>query len=141
MKKCLIDANAFSLIVNNKTPEKWWRIWKEIRMGQRELLLLEPVVSEIYYKNVPTFGKKEIKNKILGLKSFPGSREYSPDDNDSLRAGAIKVDHSPHNLSLVDCYILAVANKHKAMILTTDHGVRDVARKMRIDVSFVPFKK
>lgn len=107
-------------------------------MGQRGLVLIEPLVSEMYYMNVWKFGKKKTKDKILGLKSFKEAEEYSLDDNDAINAGAIKVDYK--NLSLVDCFLLSVAKKQNALILTTDHSIRDVARKLRVEVSFLPFK-
>ena len=140
MKRCLLDTNAFSLLLGNQTPEKWSRIWREIRMGQRGLVLIEPLVSEMYYKNIPKLGKKRAKDQILWLKSLIKADIHSLDDNDAINAGTIKVDYSSNGLSLVDCFLLSVAKKQNALILTTDHSIRDVARKLRVEVNFLPFR-
>ena len=141
MKRCLLDTNVISLLWGDKTPEKWSRIWREIRMGQRGLILIEPLVSEMYYKNILKFGKKGTKDKILGLKSLKKVDIYPLNDNDAINAGAIKVDYSSSSLSLVDCFLLSVAKKQNALILTTDYPIRNVARKLKVDVSFLPFKE
>lgn len=141
MKRCLLDTNAFSLLIYDHIPEKWSRIWREIRLGLRGLLLFEPLVSEMYYKNIPKLGKKGARDKVLWLKSLNKTELYSLDDNDAINAGAIRVDYSPYGLSLVDCFLLSVAKKHTALILTTDPSIRNVARKMKVEANFLPFKR
>jgi len=110
-------------------------------MGQRGVILIEPLVSEMYYKNIQRFGKKEARDMVLWLKSLNKTRLYPLDDNDAINAGAIKLDHSRYGLSLVDCFLLCAAKKHDALILTTDHSVRDVARKMKVETNFLPFQE
>ena len=141
MRKCLIDTYAMSLFMSDKTPEKWDRIWREIRMGKRSLILIEPVISEIYYKNIPKFGMKKTKDRILGIKSYSRAEIISLDDNDAFNAGEIKIRFSNYNLSLVDCFLLSVGRKHKALILTTDHLIRDVAKKIGVEVNFLPLRR
>jgi len=140
MKHYLFDTNALSLAFAEALPEKWVRPWKETRAGHRGLLLFEPLVSETYYKNIPRYGKKISKDRIFWLKSLPRSKMHQIDDNDAIRAGDIKVQF-PGNLSLVDCFLLAVAKTNNAKIFTTDYGVRDAARKMKIEVDYLPLSR
>ena len=141
MKRYLFDTNSISLTFDNVLPEKWIRFWKEVRMGNSGLLLFEPLISETYYKNIPKYGKKACKDKIMWLKSLPKTKIHKLDNNDAIRAGDIKVQYSEYGLSLVDCFLLTVAKVHSAMVFTTDHDVRDVAREMNVKVSFLPYTK
>ncbi len=141
MKRYLFDTNSISLTFNNSIPEKWTRFWKEVRMGNKGLLLFEPLISEIYYKNTPKHGKKVCKDKIMWLKSLPKTRIYQLNDRDAINAGDFKVQFSKYGLSIVDCFLLCVAKAHGAMVFTTDPSVKNVARKLNIKVSFLPFPK
>ena len=140
MRKYLFDTNAISLAYDDALPEKWARPWREVRVGMRSLLLFEPLVSEIYYKNIPKYGKKTSRDKIFWLKSLPHTQIYLIDDNDAINAGNIKVRY-PGGLSLVDCYLLAIAKANNAKIFTTDYGLRDVARSMGVNVDYLPLPK
>ena len=139
MRKCLFDTNALSIIMRGTTPEKWSRIWREIRMGQRGLVLIEPVVSELYYKNISRFGKKNTRDLIYGFKSMPRAEIHELDDNDAINAGAIKIDYSSYGLSLVDCFLLAVGRRLRADVVTTDPSVREAGRKLGVKINFISF--
>ena len=141
MKRYLFDTNSISLTFNDSLPEKWRRFWKEIRMGSKGLLLFEPLISEIYYKNIPKHGKQNCKNKIIWLKSLQKTEIHQLNDRDAINAGDIKIQFSKYGLSLVDCLILTVAKSNGAMVFTTDPSVRNVARKLNVNVSFLPFEK
>ncbi|OQX18117.1 MAG: hypothetical protein BWK75_06890, partial [Candidatus Altiarchaeales archaeon A3] len=109
MTEYLFDTNVlFCLLYGNiSIPQKWSQFWNQVRNKQAGLILIAPVVSEIYYKNVPKFGEKKVKDKILWLISL--NKELpSLDYDDAIKAGAIKI-RNPNHLSLVDCFILAVA--------------------------------
>lgn len=139
MKRYLFDTNSISLTFNDSLPEKWRRFWKEVRMGSKGLLLFEPLISEIYYKNIPKHGKQNCKNKIIWLKSLQKTEIHQLNDRDAINAGDLKIQFSRYDLSLVDCFLLSIAKANKAMIVTTDHSVREVARKLNVNVSFLPF--
>lgn len=141
MKRYLFDTNSISLTFNNLLPEKWIRFWKEVRMGNCGLLLFEPLISETYYKNIPKYGKKTCKDYIIWLKSLPKTKIHQINDKDAINAGDIKVQFSKYGLSLVDCFLLSIAKLHRAMVFTTDHSIRDVAREMNVKVSFLPLPK
>jgi len=141
MRKCLADANVCAFLIEGNIPEKMVHIWKQITGGTRTLLLIEPVVSEVYYKNVPKFGKKVVKDKILWLKALKSAEEYRLDDNDAMLAGSFKVERSGSGLSIVDCYIIAVAKRTGSLILTTDKQIRNVAKENGVQLEYIPFGK
>ena len=141
MKQYLFDTNSVSLTFYNSLPEKWKRYWKEVRMGKCGLLLIEPLISEIYYKNIPKLGKKKSKDHIFWLKSLPQTKIHQLDDNDAIKAGDIKVQYSRYKLSLVDCFILSVAKDHNAVVFTTDYQMKYVSSKIKVNVNFLPLFK
>ncbi len=140
MKKYLFDTNAISTILFGSAPEKWLRHWKDVKEGRGTLILFEPLISEIFYRNTPKLGKKACKDKILWLKSLPRAEIHQLGDNEAIDAGNIKIDFAKNNLSLVDCFLLSVGKRYSCKIFTTDHSVRDVARELRINVDYLPFK-
>ena len=76
------------------------------------------------------------------LKSLPKTKIHKLDDNDAINAGNIRDQyHSHYRLSLVDCFLITVAKANNAKIITTDHSVRDVARKMKVNVDYLPLLK
>ena len=139
MKKYLFDTNAISLTFDGTLPEKWVRLWKEVRMGNSELLLFEPLISEMYYKNIPKHGKTKCKDKIYWMKSLSNSTIHPLDDNDAFRAGDIKNQYKKFGPSIVDCFLLSVAKVNGAMIITTDPTVKFVAKEMNVKFSYLPF--
>ena len=141
MKRYLFDTNAISLWFDNSLPEKWLRQWKEIKIGNSTLLLFEQLISEAYYKNIQKYGNKKSRDNIFFLKSFPNSYIYKIKDKDALSAGDIKVKNNKYKLSLVDCFLIAIARTNRAEIFTTDPSIRDVAKKMKISVNYFPLKK
>ena len=141
MKRYLFDTNSISLTFDNDLPEKWIRPWKEVKAGIGSLVLFEPLISETYYKNIPRHGKKISKDNIYFLKSLPKAKVHQLDDNDALNAGDIKIQYKQYGLSLVDCFLITVAKTNNAKIFTTDHGVREVARSMKVKVDYLPLPK
>lgn len=139
MKKCLFDTYAVSLMLSGGLPEKWIRYANEVRKGERILLLFEPLISEIFYKNEPKFGISTCREKIYWLKSLPKVEIHKLTDTDALDAGEIKIRNSQYDLSLVDCYLLSIGKRRNSIILTTDHGVRDVGKKIGVEVNYYPF--
>lgn len=139
MKKILFDTYVVSLMLSGNLPEKWVRYANEIRKGERILLMFEPLISEIFYKNVPVFGISKCRDKIYWLKSLPKVEIHTLTDNDALDAGEIKVQQLQYGLSLVDCYLLSIGKRRNSIVLTTDHGVRDVGKKIGVEVKYCLF--
>jgi predicted nucleic acid-binding protein len=124
----------------NRTPEKWEKIWKEVYSGKHLLILLEPLITEIYYKIVSLCGRNDAQCYLLKLKSMKNTN-IIPDskmDEVAFLAGDIRMKHNLHNLSLVDSYIIAAAIKEKASIYTADHGVRISAKQEKCIVYWLP---
>lgn len=138
MKKCIFDTNAVSLMFSENLPEIWDMYFKQVRKGERILLLFEPLISEIFYKNEPNFGISVCKDKIYQLKALPRVEIHRLNDNDAINAGEIKVRYSKYDLSLVDCYLLSIGKSRKCMIITTDHNVRDVGKKIDVEIKYHP---
>ena len=136
MRKCLFDTNAVSLMLSGSIPERWVRYSTGVREGKIVLLLFEPLISEIFYKNVPKYGLAECRKHILWLKSLPHVEIHSLTDSDAINAGEIKIRQSQYGLSLVDCYLLSIGRHHKSIILTTDHGVRDAGREIGVEIDY-----
>jgi predicted nucleic acid-binding protein len=122
-----------------KTPEKWKKTWNQVYLGKYIMILVEPLVSEIYYQITGLSGKSAAQRYLFKLKGMQNTdipqREM---DGIAFLAGDIKMKHKQHNISLVDSYNIAAAIKENATIYTTDLGVRDSARKEKCVVDFLP---
>jgi len=139
LKKILFDTTVFDLIYNDILPEKWRRYWQEIQNNNRELILFEILISEIFYRLSKEYGFEPIQNKIYQIKSLKSSKIVKINDRLALNAGKIKIKY--HNLSIVDSYILTLSNHFNARIVTTDHGIRDASKGERIQVDFLPWEE
>lgn len=58
------------------------------------------------------------------------------DDNDSFRAGLYHIRFN--NLSFVDCFVLAIANKLKLKVYTTDGPLKMAAKKINVPYDYLP---
>ena len=143
MNGYLIDTNVLSwLLYENNIPEKLLKYWNQIQNKQSRLILIAPVVSEIFYKNAPNIGDEKTEYEIWKLVNSLNPKLYSLGYNDAIKAGAIKIKYSGRKkdeLSLVDCFLLAVAKRYKTSIITTDHSIDNIGRNMNIDVRYLPF--
>ena len=137
MRRYLIDTGALSLILSGNVPDKWRRPWEEVKFGRGQLVLLEQLVCEPYKKNVPKHGSKDVRDKILWLKSLRETTMYHPDDNDAVHAGDLKLRPST-DLSIVDCFVLSSARANRATIITNDHSMRDTAKGIGLRVIWLP---
>jgi len=63
-------------------------------MGRRGIIFIEPLISEIFYKNIPTFGITKMKDQIYGLKSYDKVQIYKLKENDAIAAGEIKYKYN-----------------------------------------------
>jgi len=81
--------------------------------------------------------KERSKNYILEMKSLDSINILNLDDNDSFKASLYRTRFSIFSLSLVDCFILATANRRKLKIYTTDEPLKRVAKKINILYNYV----
>jgi len=122
-----------------RVPEKWTLMWTDIRHGRRSLVLTESLVAETFYHISRAYGEKEALERVLWLKGLPKTRLVLVDDNLAIMAGRLRARFGgSHDLSLTDCFALAVARSTGAQLVTTEHGLRDCARELGADVSWLP---
>ena len=80
-------------------------------------------ISEFFYINMKHEKREEVGNKINSVMNSP-IRIVSLSKRMALRAGELKAKHD--SLSLVDCYIIALAEAKKAQVVTSDSGIANV---------------
>ena len=91
-------------------------------------------LSEFYYKTCQKLGKP-----VADIRYYQARRSgiiIVETDEELTRAAGVEKCRQPHNLSLADCYALALARRLRATLLTTDGElakVKDV-RTVRFDV-------
>lgn len=64
--------------------------------------------------------------------------EASISDNDAVKAGQFYTKYRKFGLSIVDTYVLTVAERERARLVTTDKGLRDAARDADVDMDYLP---
>lgn len=126
--KYSFDTGFLTLALTDSLPEKWARTWNEVRKQGRACYIIEPVIMETYYQLMMKKGmdKENAKDLIMKIKSLESINMPILDDNESFRAGLY---HIRFNLSFVDSFVLAIANKLKLKIYTTDGALKMAAKK------------
>lgn len=140
MKTYLFDTSMISLILSDTLPEKWSRYWKEVRYGTKKTILFEGLVSEIFYKNAPRHDFQFMRKKLEWIKSLQASKIVNITDNDAFEAGEYMVNLCKFDLSLVDAYILTVARKNTARIITTDTNLKQASKTVRVECDYLPLE-
>jgi len=135
--KYLFDTGFLILALTDSLPEKWSRPWNEMIKQERLCYIIEPVVMETYYQLMTKKGmdRESAKDLIMKIKSLPSVQIPHLDDNDSFRAALY---HVRFNLSFVDCFLLAIANKLKLKIYTTDESLKMAAKKINVLYDYLP---
>jgi len=141
MKKYLFDTNVYSLIFSESVPEKWTRYWKEVRSKKKKLIIFEMLISEIFYINSSDYGFKTMREKLELIKHLPGSEIVNITNADAFQAAEYKVTLHRFGISLVDSYILTIARKQNARVVTTDIGIKQAGKTIRLDVDYLPLFK
>lgn len=140
MKKLIFDTNAVDLLISEKLPIKWKRYWNEIKKNHSRLLLLEPLITEFFYKLSRNYGEGITLHKIMQIKALKSSHFIDMDDNLAILAGKMVNKYQKHRLSVIDCYLLAGGKKNGARIITTDAGIKNASKKEKIQIDFIPFE-
>jgi len=79
------------------------------------------------------------KNKVIYWDQFlPGSEILNITNADAFQAAEYKVTLHRFGISLVDSYILTIARKHNARVVTTDIGIKQAGKTIRLDVDYLP---
>ncbi len=74
------------------------------------------------------------------IKYLQSSEIVNITNNDAFQAAEYKVNLHIFGISLVDSYILTLARKHHARIVTMDTGIKKAGKKIGLDVDYLPFK-
>lgn len=135
--KYSFDTGFLTLALTDSLPEKWARPWNEVRKQGRVCYIIEPVIMETYYQLMMKKGmdKENAKDIIMKIKSLESINIPVLDDNDSFRAGLY---HIRFNVSFVDSFVLAIANKLKLKIYTTDGPLKMAAKEINVLYDYLP---
>ena len=138
----LFDTGFLTLALTASLPEKWIHPWNEIIKRGKAGYIIEPVIAETCYQLMTKKGiNKELsKNYIMKMKSLDSMNILNLDDNDSFKASLYRTRFRIFSLSLVDCFILATANRRKLKIYTTDEPLKRVAKKINISYNYLPIR-
>lgn len=138
----LFDTGFLTLSLTDSLPEKWIRPWNEIIKRQKSGYIIEPVIAETCYQLMTKNGinKEMSKNYIMKIKSLDSMNILNLNDNDSFKASLYRTRFSIFSLSLVDCFILATANRLKLKIYTTDEPLKKVAKKINVSYNYLPIR-
>lgn len=138
--KYFFDTGFLTLALNGKLPEKWHRPWNEIKEHIKKAYITEPVIAEIYYKLMTASNKTKetAKNMIMELKSIGSIEIWDLEDNDSFKAGLF--NRRFNDLSYTDCFTLAISQRSKLTLFTTDDGLKRAAQDVQVRCDYLPFE-
>ncbi len=92
--------------------------------GKAEALMCEVNVTEFLYNYARVFGWDSALTKHSLLRDSPIK---IIDMNEELTVEAAKLKLKYYNvLSLADCYLIALAKRNRATVVTTDHNIKDI---------------
>jgi predicted nucleic acid-binding protein len=138
----LFDTGFLTSALTDSLPEKWIRPWNEIIKRGKAGYIIEPVIAETCYQLMTKKGinKEMSKNHIMRIKSLDSRNILNLNDNDSFKASLYRTRFSKFSLSLVDCFILATANRLKLKVYTTDEPLKRVAKKINVSYNYLPIR-
>ena len=143
--KSVFDTMAYvSWHTLGKLPEKWKHSWDTCAY-KGDMLVTEPLISEIYTQVARKDGSDSARNCILKIKGLKGTKMFptEEDDNLAMEAGKLRLlaERQKRDISFVDSYLLAVCKRTGARLHTTDHGIRDFARVAGCQVNWLPLEE
>ena len=124
----IIDAGALALyFAGDKRVKKYF---DDILTGKSEGYILEINLAEFFYKTAEILGLEtaEVRYRMIrnsDLKQISASKEVT-------REAAILKLRNKNKLSLADSFLIAEAKMLKAIILTTDKTVKEIAKNQAI---------
>jgi len=92
--------------------------------GSAEVFMCEVNVAEFLYSYARVFGWDAAMAKHALLRSSP-INFVGVDEGLTVEAAKLKLKYY-NVLSLADCYLIALAKRGKATVVTTDHNVKNV---------------
>ena len=121
-KKYVIDASIPPLYFAGHEGSK--KYIDEIYMGLAKAFMCEINIAEFLYNYAKIFGWEAALIKHHLIRNSPISI-VNIDEDLTIKAAKIKLKHYTM-LSLADSYLIALAKREKATIITTDKNVKEV---------------
>ena len=121
-KKYVLDAGVLALYFAGRRDVK--KYIDEMYSGRIEAFMCEVNVAEFLYNYARIFGWDVALSRHSLLRNSPVSI-VSIDEDLTINAAKLKLKYY-NILSLADCYLIALAKKNKAKVITTDQKIKDV---------------
>lgn len=119
-KKHVFDAGVISLYFAGRDDVK--RYFNEIFKGDAEGFICEVNLAEFYYKAIKKIGLEATEIRYIAIREK--LNVGTPDEKMTRDAARIKARHE-NTLSLADSYTIALNEKVKGTLLTTDSGIKN----------------
>jgi len=131
----LFDAGIFPLMLAGDSNVR--KFIDEISSGKAELLVCEVNLAEFYAKTCEKKGRETADIHYLRIRYQPKITVISPDEELTRKAGQLKCKYRK-KVSLADCYAAAVATINKAILITTDNNLTEMADLEKIQAKLIP---
>ncbi len=121
-KKYVLDAGVLALYFAGRRDAKEYI--DLAYAGGADVFMCEINVAEFLHNYAKVFGWSAALARHSLLRNSPIKIAGIDED---LTVEAARLKHKYYNtLSLADCYLIALAKRSKAMVVTTDHAVKQV---------------
>jgi len=120
----VIDAGVLSL--HFAGDQRVGRYFNAVDDGEAMGLVAEANLAEYYYQTCRKLGRESADTRYLLVRA---SKLAAVHDRDLTRLAGLERCRQQLDLSLADCFALALAKRERALLLTTDselRGARDV---------------
>ena len=121
-RRYVLDAGILALYFAGREDVK--RYINEVYSGKAEAYMCEINVAEFLYNYARVFGWDAALTKHSLIRNSPISI-VSVERDLTIEAAKLKLKYYSV-LSLADCYLIALAKKSKATVVTTDPGIESV---------------
>ena len=121
-RRYVLDAGVLALYFAGRRDVK--KYIDEVYSGRAKAFMCEVNVAEFLYNYARIFGWDAALSRHNLLRNSPIDI-VSVDEDLTINAAKLKLKYY-NVLSLADCYLIALAKKNKAKVITTDPDVRNV---------------
>ena len=121
-RRYVLDAGVLALYFAGRRDVK--KYIDEVYSGRAKAFICEVNVAEFLYNYARIFGWDAALSRHNLLRNSPIDI-VSVDEDLTINAAKLKLKYY-NVLSLADCYLIALAKKNKAKVITTDPDVRNV---------------
>jgi len=127
-KSIVVDAGALALhFIDDPRVEEYF---SAIDDGQVSGYITDVNLAEYYYKTCQKLGIQTADTRYYQIKR---THLQIIRDEDLTRSAGLEKCRQPLDLSLADCFALALAKREKALLLTTD---KELSKVKEVKVKF-----